>query len=271
MRAARAHHLLVSGALALGVVLTVSSADAQERCRACELDEAAREATASGRLADADRMLTESLELRPRAATLYNLAVVRQNRGRLVDARLLLERLLSGELGRIPAARRAEVTERLADVLAGIGAVVLALEGLDDDAERPRVRLDGRPMGVAGPDGTLRLSVDPGSHVLTVYLEDGRVLERTFDVEPGATREVRVNVLARAVRPAPTPLVAIEPPVTPPVSVEERTPRRRRILLAVAGVVAVGGAIALAVGLSRGAEAGPPDTYLGTLHALAAF
>lgn len=256
--------------LLLALLLTQIAAPASaQRCRqTCELDAAARRATAEGRLADADQLLSESLALEPRPATLYNLAVVRQNRGLLVDAQAMLERLLAGELGRFPPRRRAEVVERLATVVSSIGTVSLTLTGTVTPAE---IRIDGRVVGTT--TDALRVRTDPGPHTIAIRLDDGREIPRRVEVAPGETVEVRVSIP----RPPPVP---VEPLI--PLVVEEPEPepaasptRRRRVLGAVAGVLLAGAAVGLAIGLSgRSEPAQPPDappSFLGNLQALTTF
>ncbi len=211
-----------------------------------DLTAQARQAAAEGRLIDADRLFTESLERDPSVATAYNLALVKQNRGRFVDARRLFEQLLGGEFGALPRERRAVVAERLADATARLAVVVVRL----DAPSGGELRVDGRAEGSVVPGATVRTQVDPGTHVVVVRLDDGRERRIPIEVDEGdhVEHEVHFEALPRSA-----------------------TRRRWTIGLSLAAVVLAATAVGLGVGL-RGDSSSqlpdPPEFFAGTAEAL---
>lgn len=236
----RAHHGF--GLVAL-VMLCASVATAQD------LNAEARAAAAEGRLVDADRLLSESLRADPSASTAYNLALVKLNRGRLVEARDLFERILAADFGELPEERRSVVTQRFAEVTARLAVVSIRLTG----SVAASVRIDGVVVGSLEPEERTRTEVDPGPHVVRVRSDDGREQEITVELEEGSfqVREIHFD-------PAPV--------------VERSSPRLRRVLLAVAAVALVAAAASIAIVATRDQGGDPipeaPPWVLGRVEAL---
>ena len=122
----------------------------------------ARTAVEQARLADARRLLERAFELEPSPAIGFNLALVLRDLGELIAARAMLERVLSGELGELPEDRSARAQEILREVSAAIATVMVRVTGPD----RAEVRLDGAVAGTAVTGETLRITTDPGDHVI---------------------------------------------------------------------------------------------------------
>ncbi len=228
---------------------------AQNDCESCSLDERARIATVRGRLLDADRLLSRSLAVRPRASTAYNLALVKQSRGELLAARGLFQALLAGEYEPLPENRRILVRARLTEVTAELPALVVSFTG----NTQATVRIDGRASGGVFPGERLTLRLDPGAHSVHVSTPDGGL------------REMSIRLSARERR---TVSVSIEGPSDSSPSSDTASNRRRprRIaLLVAAGVLLAGATATLVLTLRRDEFPAPPDSFVGSVGALASF
>ena len=203
--------LLWALALAMALITGVSSVRAQEGCRRCALDARARVATREGRLADADRLLSESLKLEPRAATAYNLALVKKSRGELMAAKSLFERLLVDEYGTLNDERRAAVIVRLAEVGESLATLIVTIT----EGSESVIRVDDVWAGVATPGEELRLQADPGTHSVRASSRDGVRRAARVELVTGEEEHVRfrmVNAVASEGVSSTAAATRVDPP-----------------------------------------------------------
>ena len=187
--------LLVPGAARADEPRPPPSAAAVDQAK--RLFDEATEALRVGRFADAVKALRASFDLVPRTATAFNLAVALRGTGDVLGALGLFDRLLSGELGALDAAKRAQVAELRAEVARDVAAVTITATG----AEAVEVRLDGRILGVTRGE-PITAKVNPGAHRIVASAPDRETAERALDVAPGASPTVALTLRpARDERP----------------------------------------------------------------------
>ncbi|MCA9609147.1 MAG: tetratricopeptide repeat protein [Myxococcales bacterium] len=199
------------------VLATVGAAEAQDVSTAGDVERAralfveARAHLEAGRLEAADAALTTALELHDAPSIRWNLARVRAERGRLVEARELLRGAARGLAPSDPrrleaAALEAELSARTPEVTFEVPA---GLPGVE-------LRLDGEVLNPAGY-GVPR-PVDPGAHrleatapscephVVDLVLDEGERRAVTIPLRSAASlRVLRVD-----------PLASLAPDVLPP-------------------------------------------------------
>ncbi len=165
---------------------------AREEARA--LFERGREAQSENDLASARTLFLRSLELEPRAATAFNLAVVCGALGRVAEAHEHYEDLLTGEYGELREQQRAQVEDLAREVAERIARVRLVVTGasdvvlsIDDEEAESEPLTDGVPRA---------LVLDPGSHVLALRAEGRPPERRELELDEGETRELRVEFAA---------------------------------------------------------------------------
>jgi hypothetical protein len=138
----------------------------------------------------AAELFEASLARSARPATAFNLGLALRDAGRHRDAWSVAERLLDDAYGALDVARRPEV-ERLRDeVLAGLAALEVLLEG----ASRARLTIDGTfesDLVEGAPHAT---ALEPGPHDLVAAVTDGPALQQRIDLTAGERARVLLNV-----------------------------------------------------------------------------
>jgi hypothetical protein len=220
-----------------------AQADPEDAAAARTLFEEGRSLAAGGRYPEAADRFRRAARLRPSAAILYNLAVVLEEIGELVEA----GEQLRAAIRMAPAADpvRASSEALLREVEPRIGRLTVNVDGDATDAE---VLLDDRPissarMGVAAP-------ADPGRHVVVVRRG---VAEERREVEVPEGGAAQVSVPAPRAGPplapisrAPAPEAAQDDRPIALVAPAEREPEATGPawpLVAVGGALVAGGVV----------------------------
>jgi hypothetical protein len=166
--------------------------------RARALFESATESLRTGRFAEAVRALRASLEIAPRSATAFNLAVALRGTGDALGAAALFDRLSHGEFGTIDLAKREEVERLRAEVAAEIGSVRITVRG----ADLIDVRLDGAKAGAVRDGEEISARLNPGQHRVIATARDRETAERTFDLPRGGSVSLELRLAAAPARAA---------------------------------------------------------------------
>ncbi|MEM6955111.1 MAG: hypothetical protein AAF411_08205 [Myxococcota bacterium] len=191
------------------------------------LFERAMEAREGDELQLAEELLSRSLELDPRSATVFNLAEVRGRLGKHCSSVQLYQVLLSGRYGELPTDRARAVEALRERSRARTANVTFRVTG----AESSRLRIDtGAPRAVRN-DEPYRECLDEGAHVYSAQSEGYTTVERRFMVTGGTEPALRVHLA--------------------PVQVQQRALRRRALWITAGVVLAVGAATTLGVLLRR--------------------
>ena len=225
----------------------------------------ARTAVEQARLADARRLLERAFELEPSPAVGFNLGLVLRDLGELVAARAMFERILGGELGELPDDRRTRVDELLREVSAGVVTLMVAVTG----PPQAEVRLDGELVGTPTAGETLRLSTDPGEHVMLATAPGFEPTDQRLELARGDVRRVDLT-LASIVAPAAVARSATERgPEPEPAAPDDGGSVLESPWLWAGVVLAVGAAIAVvfvATSDGEGQMLPPaPEGFLGTI------
>ncbi len=179
--------------LLFALALSASPAQAQDDS-ARGLFEQAMEARRQDELQLAEELLTRSLELDPRSATMFNLAEVRGRLGKHCSAVQLCRALREGRYGELAPEQLAEVASRERQSLAQTATVSVRVEG----ARAARLRVDANaPRSVGGGDAQT-MCLDAGDHVLVASAAGRMTVERALTVEGGTTPEVALTLLPLA-------------------------------------------------------------------------
>lgn len=234
----------------IALVLALATvAHAQESAR--ELADRARVAAEEGRLAEARTLLEQALEREPSAAFAFNLALVLEPMGELLDADELLGRLLAGDFGALDAERRERVEQFRAEIREKIATVEIRTRGRDAE-----VRVDGVLRGRT-QNNRLSIEIDPGERHLEVTAGNDRV-GRTLVIRPSERRTVEFAIGG-----------AFEAPVEildEPLDDDDSTVWESPWLWTVVAVLALGGA-GVAIGFALTGDS-LPDDFLGESEAL---
>jgi len=138
--------------------------------RAQILSDSARTALDEGRIADARRLLAESLALSRRSATAINLAQVHRVLGEPTAALEILETLLEGDYGEVTPEIRQGATRFRAEVLLLIASLEISIDG----APQANSRIDSGPVSIIQRGAVFRAQLDPGAHHVEVEWEERR-------------------------------------------------------------------------------------------------
>jgi hypothetical protein len=192
-------------ACALVVVSLSLHAFGDDQAEARALFERGKQAMSAGRFAEAREQFQRSLELVPKASAAFNLAVALRGMGRPKQSHELLERMLRGEFGELPADRREEVALLAAEARRDIATLTVVARGADSI----ELRLDGVRAGTLVPDRPLTLEVNPGERVLAFGARLRDPLERRVTLGPGKSAKVSATLrLSQAARRSTLLLVA---------------------------------------------------------------
>ena len=241
--------------LALGLLGScfTSLADAQDR-----VDEA-RRLTELGRMAEARTLLRAELDEEPSPSTAFNLALVEHSVGDFEAAETLFVRLLANEFGELPTERRQRAGELMAASVAEMGTIVLRWE----NPLPATIRVDGRPKGQLVRGETLRVRVNPGSHVVSAQSE-GIDLVRELEVERASAFPLTLGGVTDPAEPDDSGRV-LEPSEAGDRG--SSAPRRRWPWAVAIGALVVGGVVLGAVLLTRDSGSpGVPDGYVGLVE-----
>ncbi len=201
-----------------------------------------------GRWEDAERLLSQSYRLVPRASTLLNLATAQAELGRLVAARESYRRFLADPGTAAEQARPAR--EALAALEPRIAHLRIVAEGLEAD---DRVTLDGDALSRAAV-GT-RLPIDPGAHAVVVTRGDTAIGRASVSLEEGEVREVELTL---------RPLARVSVEDAPPEVVEG--PGGDDLLASPWLWVAIGAGVLVAIAVTLGVVLGQPrEPFVGNL------
>ncbi|MEM7609335.1 MAG: hypothetical protein AAF411_28635, partial [Myxococcota bacterium] len=129
----------------------------------------ARRLAEAGQLGEARELLEAELERAPTASLAFNLAIVEKGSARLQAAEALFVALLAGEYGDLPEARRERASQLLAETLASMATLTIRWRG----ALAATVRVNGVPRGELVRGESLRIRLDPGTHVVTARTSSG--------------------------------------------------------------------------------------------------
>jgi len=202
---------------------------------------------------DAARALFErSHVIAPRDATLLNLARAEMETGHLVRARERFTQYLYSSGDDVEPGRREALRASIAELNERVALVRVVLSGATDSVD---VSVQGRVIPVS--ELGIALPVDPGAVEIRVSRDDQTVLTRTFRLDEGGRREVRLRV----------PLTPSEPAATDAPEPEDSNGEAWALGLGLSGAVAVGVAVALGVvfAVSAGSTEEPTFTTSGTI------
>ncbi len=176
---------------AAAMALFTSGAAAQDdTARARALFEEASAAMASGRVAAARDLFSESLTLEPRAATAYNLAVTLRESGDLTEALSTYEALLAGDYGPLEAEKTREVRRAVTAVRRELGRLIIEVDGADEVL----LRVDGRALETVSAGSRMEALVNPGDHVVTARAPRSEPAERQIVVESGQSLPISFDL-----------------------------------------------------------------------------
>ena len=164
---------------------TESDEETAERARA--LFDEALAAIGAGRYDEAVESLRRSLELEPRSATAFNLAVALRGTGDLLAAEEVFRGLLEGRYGELDESRTSQVTALLTEVREQIGLLRIRVSGADD----PVLTVDGEPAEI-GAGGTAEVRVNPGERNVLATAPERRPVRRTVEVVRGSEVDVEL-------------------------------------------------------------------------------
>ncbi|MEM9862146.1 MAG: hypothetical protein AAF938_11050 [Myxococcota bacterium] len=227
---------------------TSSVEPAAASTRAAELRASAATAFGERRLADAERLLREALELEETPSTVFNLGRVLLDMGRPVEAAALFHDLEQGAYGELNADRTNAVNVRLQAAELAIARLTIVGEGPGE----ARVRVDGEDAGTLTAASPLERRVDPGDHrvVVATSLGDDAVNVR---LSPGDSEALRFSL------PPPVPAANGRRLIASPW------------LWIVVGAVLVGGAVATGVLVRRSQPDVVSDPIFGNVSAVSAL
>jgi hypothetical protein len=192
--------------------------------RARELFDEAAESLRVGRFADAVKSLRASLDLAPRSATAFNLAVALRGTGDAVAALALFDKLAAGDFGELDPTRREQVGKLRAEVAAEIATLTLVASG----ADAIEIRLDGEVVTVAKSGERFVAKVSPGAHRIVASARDHETVDRAIDLPRGASTEVAVELRpARDERPGHVVLECADAGAT--ITIEGKGSASRRL------------------------------------------
>ena len=167
------------------------SRDESQLDRARNLYLAGLEDAEQGRWVQAEREFRESYSISCASASLFNLTAVLTSLGRLIESRDAVEQLLEDE--ELSDELRAQAEERLRTTRQAIATLLLV--GLSPEPHE--LVLDGEAMEDGG-GRPVRIGVDPRPHSLLIRREGFEPFTWRGDFEPGAVREVEVELVPRA-------------------------------------------------------------------------
>jgi hypothetical protein len=164
-----------------------SESDPETRARA--LFEAATRAREAGDWLATRRLLSQSLEAFPRFPTAWNLATASERTDDLSDAERILERIRDGEFGELDPEQRRSVASRLDAIAPRLATLNLAVPREIDHVEVDR----GEVPRVVDAPGRLRLRLSPGNHEVAITLPSGARVERSVELQAGASVRLRLR------------------------------------------------------------------------------
>ncbi len=189
----------------------VAARSEAQLAQARELFDAAGASIQVGRFADAVKQLRASLDLVPRTATAFNLAVALRGTGDALAALALFDKLAAGAYGELDPARREQVGKLRAEVAAEIATLTIVASG----ADAIEIRLDGEIVTSDKTAGSTVSSVNPGAHRIVASARDHETEARVVDVARGSTPTVSLVLRpARDERPGHVILECADPTVT---------------------------------------------------------
>jgi len=188
------------------IAASAQPARAQDRGRADPVArqqfEQGRAALLDGRFPEARDALRASFARQPRQATAFNLVLALLGTEEPVEASTLCARILGGELGPIPDARRAQIESECGRATRQVAVLRVRVEPDDPPAA---IRVDGQPAPDGPAGGERRVTVDPGAHVVVAQSARGRA-ERSVRVGRGESPELLLELV-----PQPRPGRESEP------------------------------------------------------------
>lgn len=200
---------------------------------------------ARGDYAAARVKLARALEFLPHPSVAYNLALLHQRTGDALASLALLNALLEGTYGELPAGREAEARTLRAEV----GGVVATLRVVVQGPERADLRIDGARVDEVVEGRVQPYRVNPGERRVLASSPDYESAERVVTLDPGGSERVVLS-LTRRLRASMTPTVVPGDSVGEEQSRDEASGRRRRQILGVSIGVALlvaGGVVAFLV------------------------
>jgi hypothetical protein len=166
--------------------------------RARELFDEAAASLQVGRFADAVKELRASLDLVPRTATAFNLAVALRGTGDALAALALFDKLAAGDYGELDPARREQVRALRAEVAAEIATLTIVANG----ADAIEIRVDGEIVASVKSGASTASRVNPGTHRVVASARDHETVDRAVDVLRGSSQTVELTLRpARDERP----------------------------------------------------------------------
>lgn len=204
MRAIRGCVLL----LLVGVAFPAAAQEPSAQDRALARQEFRRgiEAAQAARWEEAVEAFAAAHRATPEPEILLNLGTAQAASGRVVEASESYERFIRQAAGTRLDAHVAAAREALAEARARIGQVTVEIAG---SAEGDEVTIDGHPFTHFGRPAPFDPA--PRSHSLRVVRDGRELASRTFEVDPGGVRAVRVELPApAAATPPPAATVVVE-------------------------------------------------------------
>jgi hypothetical protein len=203
--------------------------------------------------------LEESYRVDPRAGSLFTSAECYVAAGKITTAASLYEQF-ERFVDRMPAGQRAGQAERLkvaaeqrTALKPRIPSLTLVLAA--GSPEATVVKRDGTVIGK--PAMGVAIPVDPGEHVLVVYVEGGPTKEQKVIVKEGENKKIELTVDTGAAKPAAAPATApstTSPPAASASTTEVPASSRKTIGYVAGGIGAaalIGGGVAGVLSMSK--------------------
>ena len=182
--------------LAPGAAMAQPEPDAATRAR--EMFERGVQHIADGEPAEAVELLRASMELAPRAATAFNLALALRDAGLLLEGLEVADALVEGRYAELDGERE-DQARRLRDQLASrLAQLEVQLSGSD----RAELLIDAEPRGELARDAPHVVRLTPGEHVLEARVPDGPSVQERIALAAGERTRVLLHVGPRPLAPA---------------------------------------------------------------------
>lgn len=231
----------------------VSAQTPTDELEARALFEAGQQAVERAQFDDAQRLFERSLELHPTPAAAFNAAVAAEEAGALPTAIGHLDRLLAGDYGALPPARRDAVGALRDSMVERVGTLVVRA-----DAPEVQVRIGEETLDVHG-EATVHLAA--GTHRFVVEVPGRAPRPRQITLSAGERRTVDLMLEARV----DTEIAAGPSDVLSPDT--SRGPDLGLILgVAVGAALAIGAGIAIGIAVDQSQSL--PDGFVGRAETL---
>jgi tetratricopeptide (TPR) repeat protein len=163
----------------------------------------------AGEYRDALTEFTRAYDLAPSPTALYNIATAQAELGQMVEAIDSFHRYLGERSETVPAERRAQVLQRIAELESRTGTITVHAS-----PETAKVYLDGQLIEAAAAAKGVR--VNPGPHRVLAAADGYDDAKREIDVGRAAVFDVTLALAPVPPAPRQEPVVPDAPPLPPP-------------------------------------------------------